>query len=61
MGKTEYKVLIPVLPGCVEMGKTYEEAVKNITKTLRHFATIPTTKEMFVEENVKKFEIEMEN
>lgn len=59
MGSSEYKVLIPLLPGCVEKGKTYEEALGNIKKTISHFATIPTTKELFVEENIKKIDIEI--
>ena len=33
-----YVAEVPVLPGCLSQGKTYEEAIKNIpVKVLPHF------------------------
>lgn len=58
MGGDEYKVLFPFLPGCVAKGKTYEEALNQIKKEINIFAAIPSTKELFVQEKIKKIEIE---
>lgn len=58
MGGNEYKVLFPFLPGCVAKGKTYEDALKQIKKEINIFAAIPSTKELFVQEKIKKIEIE---
>lgn len=53
-----YKVLIPLLPGCVAMGKTFQAAFDDIKQALDRFAEIPTTKRLFIEENIKKIEVD---
>jgi len=53
-----YKVLIPLLPGCVAKGKNYHDALKAIKEELEHFASIPTTRPLFTEENVRRIEVE---
>ena len=53
-----YKVLIPLLPGCVAKGKTFQTAFNDIKQALNFFAGIPTTKKLFIEENVKKIEVD---
>jgi predicted RNase H-like HicB family nuclease len=53
-----YKVLIPLLPGCVAKGKNFQDALKAIKEELERFASIPSTRPLFLEENVRRIEIE---